>query len=258
MDDEHATCVWGTAYFNFLASHDGIGLRPAEGLLDEQQMRRLLDQMEQMGGEVSWRSSADGVDTPYEINISLIDAFKASYATGVDAMVVERFLCAHAILLAIEGIPAIYIHSLLATGNDHERVKATGHARAINRHQWQLSDLEERLDEPTTVQSRVFRGLLKLLSLRRRQPAFHPNATQFTLQLGHQVFGFWRQSQRRDQSIFCLNNLSHEPVNLALSDLNLISTEPWHDIMTGQPIEDSKGHMELAPYQVVWLTNQAF
>ena len=50
----------GTAYFNFLASHDGIGLRPAEGLLDEQQMRRLLDQMEQMGGEVSWRSSADG------------------------------------------------------------------------------------------------------------------------------------------------------------------------------------------------------
>lgn len=248
----------GTAYFNFLASHDGIGLRPAEGLLDEQQMRRLLDQMEQMGGEVSWRSSADGVDTPYEINISLIDAFKASYATGVDAMVVERFLCAHAILLAIEGIPAIYIHSLLATGNDHERVKATGHARAINRHQWQLSDLEERLDEPTTVQSRVFRGLLKLLSLRRRQPAFHPNATQFTLQLGHQVFGFWRQSQRRDQSIFCLNNLSHEPVNLALSDLNLISTEPWHDIMTGQPIEDSKCHMELAPYQVVWLTNQAF
>ena len=104
-------------------------------------MRRLLDQMEQMGGEVSWRSSADGVDTPYEINISLIDAFKASYATGVDAMVVERFLCARAILLAIEGIPAIYIHSLLATGNDHERVKATGHARAINRHQWQLSDL---------------------------------------------------------------------------------------------------------------------
>ena len=248
----------GTAYFNFLASHDGIGLRPAEGLLDAQQMRRLLDQMEQMGGKVSWRTSNEGVDTPYEINISLIDAFKATYATGVDAMLVERFLCAHAILLAIEGIPALYIHSLLATGNDHERVVATGHPRAINRHQWQLEELTERLDEPTSVQSKVFRGLLKLLSLRRRQPAFHPNATQFTLQLGDQVFGFWRQSQRRDQSIFCLNNLSHEPVSLALNDINLISTEPWHDILTGEAIEDASGQLELAPYQVVWLTNQTF
>jgi sucrose phosphorylase len=171
---------------------------------------------------------------------------------------VERFLCAHAILLAIEGIPALYIHSLLATGNDHERVVATGHPRAINRHQWQLEELTERLDEPTSVQSKVFRGLLKLLSLRRRQPAFHPNATQFTLQLGDQVFGFWRQSQRRDQSIFCLNNLSHEPVSLALNDINLISTEPWHDILTGEAIEDASGQLELAPYQVVWLTNQTF
>jgi len=218
----------------------------------------LLDQMEQMGGKVSWRTSNEGVDTPYEINISLIDAFKATYATGVDAMLVERFLCAHAILLAIEGIPALYIHSLLATGNDHERVVATGHPRAINRHQWQLEELTERLDEPTSVQSKVFRGLLKLLSLRRRQPAFHPNATQFTLQLGDQVFGFWRQSQRRDQSIFCLNNLSHEPVSLALNDINLISTEPWHDILTGEAIEDASGQLELAPYQVVWLTNQTF
>jgi sucrose phosphorylase len=78
------------------------------------------------------------------------------------------------------------------------------------------------------------------------------------LQLGDQVFGFWRQSQRRDQSIFCLNNLSHEPVSLALNDINLISTEPWHDILTGEAIEDASGQLELAPYQVVWLTNQTF
>ena len=246
----------GTAYFNFLASHDGIGLRPAEGLLDEQQMRRLLDQMEQMGGEVSWRSSADGVDTPYEINISLIDAFKASYATGVDAMVVERFLCAHAILLAIEGIPAIYIHSLLATGNDHERVKATGHARAINRHQWQLSDLEERLDETTTVQSRVFRGLLKLLSLRRRQPAFHPNATQFTLQLDCCFFGIWRQSIDLSHNIYAITNVTHLEQNLSLSNLNLAFSDRWFDLISGNEISNSASVLSFNPYQTYWISNE--
>jgi sucrose phosphorylase len=245
----------GTAYFNFLASHDGIGLRPVEGILDGTEVRCLLDQMERMGGKISWRTSEKGIDTPYEINISLVDALKATYAHGVDSLVVERFLCAHAILLAIEGIPAIYIHSLLGTSNDHERVIQTGHNRAINRHQWNLEELENNLEERTTIQSKIFRGLLHLIGLRRRQPAFHPNATQFTLHLGDQVFGFWRQSERRDQSIFCLNNLGCEPVSISLADINLITIESWYDLIDNTPLEDVRGMIELAPYQVVWLSN---
>lgn len=48
----------------------------------------------------------------------------------------------------------------------------------------------------------AFESMRKLLEIRRRQPAFHPNVMQFTLQLGDRVFGFWRQSLDQEQSIF--------------------------------------------------------
>ncbi len=248
----------GTTFFNFIASHDGIGLRPAEGLLEEQEMRSLVDTMERMGGKVSWRAAEGGIPSPYEINITLFDAFKATFASGVDEWHLERYLCAHAILLAIEGIPGIYIHSLFGTPNDHERCEATGHNRSINRHEWEMEQLESLLEEPTSIHSRIYKGLLKLIALRRRQPAFHPNATQFTLHLEDRIFGFWRQSMRRDQSIFCLNNLSSDFIEIQLRDLNLISTDSWKDLISGEDVGDVGDAFVLRPYQNVWLSNREF
>lgn len=248
----------GTTYFNFIASHDGIGLRPAEGLLEEQEMRTLVETMEQVGGNISWRASEGGMPSPYEINIGLFDALRMTFNSGVDEWHFERFLSAHAILLAIEGIPAIYIHSLFGTPNDQEKVKATGRNRSINRHQWDLDKLKALIDEPSSIHSRIYKGILNLISIRRRQPAFHPNATQFTLHLGDQVFAFWRQSIRRDQSIFCLNNVSDQFIEIQLRDINLISTDTWMDLILDKPIEDTNGTMVLCPYQSVWLTNAKF
>ena len=125
----------GTAYFNFIASHDGIGLRPAEGLLSEIEITRLIETMESFGGKISWRSQDDGTRKAYEINISLFDALSGTL-DGKDNHAVERFICAHAIMLGLEGIPAIYIHSLVGTRNDYNRLNNSGHNRAINRHQW--------------------------------------------------------------------------------------------------------------------------
>ena len=248
----------GTTYLNFIASHDGIGLRPAEGLLEEQEMHTLVETMEQMGGKVSWRASETGIPSPYEINISLFDALRMTFSTGVDEWHFERFISAHTILLAIEGIPGIYIHSLFGTPNDQEKVKTSGHNRSINRHQWDLDSLNSVLDEPSSIHARIFKGILRLISIRRRQPAFHPNATQFTLHLGDQIFAFWRQSIRRDQSIFCLNNLSDDFVEIQLREINLISTDVWVDLILDKPVEDTNGTLELCPYQSVWLTNERF
>ena len=98
-------------------------------------------------------------------------------------------------------------------------------------------------------------GIKRLIALRRRQPAFHPNATQFTLHLGDRVFAFWRQSQDRRQSIFCLNNLSDQPCQLALSDINLVGMDSWHDLISGQPLAAQDTVLTLEPYQCIWLTN---
>ena len=246
----------GTTYLNFIASHDGIGMRPTDGLLEEDEKQRLINTMESFGGKVSYRRTADGRDQPYEINIALWDALKGTAEGGADHCQLQRFLCAHTIMLALEGIPAFYIHSLLGTENDYARVENTGRLRSINRGQWQLDKLEEELENPLCHHSKVYHELKRLIGIRRSQSAFHPNATQFTLHLGLQLFGFWRQSMRRDQSVFCIHNISNEVQQVALSDINLIGTDHWEDLISGMAIDDLSGSITLKPYQSVWLSNQ--
>ncbi|WP_273427807.1 sugar phosphorylase [Marinobacter sp.] len=246
----------GTSYFNFIASHDGIGMRPTDGLLTEEEKQRLINTMDSFGGKVSYRRTPDGRDQPYEINIALYDALKGTAESGADHWQHQRFVCAHTIMLALEGIPAFYIHSLLATENDLERVANTGRLRSINRSQWQLDKLEQTLEDPLTHHSKAFHELKRLIAIRRKQAAFHPNATQFTLHLGLQLFGFWRQSMRRDQSIFCIHNISDEIQQVALSDINLIGTDEWVDLISGMTIDDQSGSITLKPYQSVWLSNR--
>ena len=244
----------GTAYFNFIASHDGIGLRPAEGLLDEQEIDSLVSTMQQFGGLISWRNVENGKRKPYEVNISLFDALQGT-KDGADENGLQRFLCAHAIMLALEGIPGIYIHSLVGTRNDYQRADNSGHNRAINRHQWDYKALQSELNDESSSHHQVYNCLKSLFNIRCNQSAFHPNATQFTLHLGSQLFGFWRQSMDREQSIFCVSNISNQLQPLEMSDLNLIDTEHWFDLISGETYDEKHHIIELAPYQTVWITN---
>jgi len=245
----------GTFYFNFIASHDGIGLRPAEGLLSDEEIESLLNAMLRFGGEISWRALSGIEKRPYEINISLYDALKGTLQ-GEDQFQFQRFICAHTIMLALEGIPAFYVQSLLGTENNLDRYARTGHKRHLNRFQWRYSDLDRLLSNPQTHHARVLQELKRLMGIRARQPAFHPNATQFTLHLGRQIFAFWRQSMQREQSIFCLNNISDEPQVLDLAEVNLIDTESWGDLITGEMLDSHVDRITLQPYQTVWLTNR--
>lgn len=246
----------GCFYLNFLASHDGIGLRPAEGLLSETEIAAMIETISGFGGLVSMRAMPDGRYKAYEINVSLFDAMRGTVAGGADDQQIERFLCSQTIMMALEGIPAFYIHSLLATPNDYARVEKTGHNRSINRHQWHYRDLEARLADPASPQAAVLRQMLRRIRIRGRQPAFHPNATQFTLQLGEAVFGVWRQSMDRTQSIFAIANVTAEPQAVALFSLNLIYGERWGDLLTGRTIGDGEAELTLDPYQCVWITNR--
>ncbi|NQY19239.1 sugar phosphorylase [Alteromonas sp.] len=247
----------GTAYFNFIASHDGIGLRPAEGLLSEEEISDLVHAMQHFGGKVSWRASEHGQQKPYEINITLFDALQGTIK-GPDKYQVDRFICAHAIMLGMEGIPGIYIHSLLGTSNDYEKVANTGQNRSINRKRWDFNELEALLDSPFSQHHKVLTRISQLIRIRKAQPAFHPNATQFTLQLGNQIFGYWRQSLDRKQSIFCISNICDEEQTILLSDINLIGTDNWIDLITRDEISLSSGFLQMKPYQVLWISNQDF
>lgn len=245
----------GTTYLNFIASHDGIGVRPAEGILDPEELQSMIYVLQSFGAKVSWRAGVNGEKQPYEVNIALIDAFKGT-VKGVDEFQVARMLCAHAIAIALEGVPAIYIHSFFATENDYETVEKTEHNRDINRHKWQLNALTEKLDDKTSLNGQVLDGLNELIQIRKQHPAFHPNATQFTLHLPDELFGFWRQSLKRDQSIFVINNITNTSQTLSLAQLNLIDMDEWRELITGDMITDLYGEILLQPYQSIWISNR--
>ncbi|MFY9211322.1 MAG: alpha-amylase family glycosyl hydrolase [Aestuariivita sp.] len=246
----------GCAYLNFSASHDGIGMRPAEGILPQDQIDAMVQIARDFGGDVSMRALS-GTESVYELNITYFEALKGTF-DGPDSHQIDRFLCSQTIVMALEGIPAFYIHALLATPNDHDKVARTGMKRAINRHHWDYAALQALLEDPESITSRVLGALKTRIKLRAKQPAFHPNATQFTLQTEDRIFGVWRQSLDRDQSIFALHNVSDQPVSLDPVTLNLIEGDSWVDILSGEVIDPVGRKISLAPYQCRWITNRRY
>ena len=244
----------GNAYFNFLASHDGIGLRPVEGKLDSTELYRLINKMRELGGRISHKTSQWGEEIPYEINITYLDSLKSTF-NGEEKFQIKRFICAHTIMFAMEGIPAIYIHSFLGTKNDYKAIAAGEGNRSINRFKWEKKDIYKILEDKNSNNFYIMSKLNSLLNIRSKQPAFHPNATQFTLNLGDEVFGLWRQDKKRKQSIFSIYNVTSKSVKLALQKINLIETEKWIDLISGEALNDINDDILLKPYQSLWISN---
>ena len=232
----------GKTFFNFTASHDGIGVRPLEGLLPDNEKNTLVENMKGFGGFVNYKTNPDGSQSPYELNITYFDALRGT-KKGEDGFQVERFIASQVVMLSFAGIPAFYIHSLTATPNYYEGVAITKQNRTINRRIWQLDQLNEILNEDTP-QKKVFSSLKRMISIRKEQPAFHPNAKQKILELGNDLFGMVRESE--NQTIVVVVNLTdHEkvfklPVGFEGFKFDLIS-------------EEQIIHNDLQPYQYMWL-----
>jgi len=165
-----------TTVVNFLGSHDGVGLRPAEDILSPADVDRLVRLAEDSGGRVSMRANAEGDTAPYELNATWFDLIRGP-TEGDDAL--QRHLASHAVILALAGIPAIYVHSFFATPNDGAAAEGPGGARAINRPKETDTDrLETELEDSSGMARMALDGMAELISLRRSSPAFHPDAAQ--------------------------------------------------------------------------------
>ena len=242
------------SYLNFLSTHDGIGFRPLEGILPSDEIQNYINFLKKQGALLSYRKDKKK-ESVYEVNITLLDAFKQTFS-GNDSFNIDRFLLAHSILLSIEGIPAIYIQNLLGSRNDNIKVKNTGHNRSINRKNWDYDDLKLKLKKNDEQNYLIYNSLIKLIKIRKKQPAFHPNATQFTLQLDDDFFGIWRQSLDKSQSIFCINNLTKFKKKISLLDINLISTDSWFDLISKKKLKSIDGELIFSAYQTYWISNK--
>lgn len=242
-------------YLNFTASHDGIGVRPLEGLLPDHERDALLELMHRFGGFVSMRSNPDGSDTPYEINITWFEAMCGT-RRGPDPWQIARFLCSQAIMLSLQGIPALYIHTLTGTLNDVEGVERSGRLRSINRRRWQLDELALLLESPSTPTHDVFHALHRLLVQRRQEPCFHPNAPQRVIETPPELLAIERGPLRNGRRLLALYNVTDGKFDLAHAGdaLNQALTQ-YH----WQPLDPLTAHHEetLPPYAVRWLAAEA-
>lgn len=244
----------GCTIFNFSASHDGIGLRPVEGLLPEEEIARMTQAVQGFGGRLTMRSYGDR-EVPYEMNTTLFSALKGTI-DGPDALQVDRFIASQTIMMSVEGIPAFYVQSFLASENDEALAATTGQNRSLNRKQWRVDEVDAQLGDSDTDMGKVFYELRRRLAIRKQQKAFHPDATQFTLHIKPGMFGFWRQSLDRQQSLFVVTNITNTQKLLSLRDMNLYGSAGWVDLLSGGAIDPENEELELAPYQSVWITNQ--
>ena len=243
------------AYLNFIASHDGIGMRPAEGILDNIILDKLFKRVKKNGGKFSFRK-VESKNKVYEANITLFDALKRTDFDKDGIFAVKRYIAAHSILLALEGVPAIYFNSLFGTSNDQNAFIKTGIKRNINRFKWEFSDLSKKLKNKNSLENIIYSKILKIISLRQKQIAFHPNATQYTLTLGNKLFGVWRQSIDRSQNIFAITNISSVVRELKLSKINLFENQLWFDLLKPDESLNNLKILKLKPFQTVWISNK--
>jgi sucrose phosphorylase len=244
----------GTTFLNFTASHDGIGIRPLEGLLPSDQIKALVDNTLNHGGQISYKSNPDGSQSVYELNITWYDALNDPNIMDLE-MDISRFLASQAIMISLAGVPAVYVHSLFGSRNCINCQTETGRSRSINREKFILAELENELSDPHTLRSRIFEGYRHLLQIRKKQPAFHPESQQSVLRLDTNVFAIMRGDDEKGR-LLCITNVTSKSteMEIKLSDLGVPENTEWVDLVKGITIfAQNVLQVPLAPYQYRWL-----
>ena len=220
----------GCSFLNFIASHDGIGLRPLEGLVPSGDVKRLTDKVHERGGYAAMRSAKDGTESVYELNIALFSAF------GGTAKDIPAYVAAHQLMMAFQGVPALYINAFVGGSNDMQGVESTGRTRSINRGHWQLDDLNTTLGTEGNEQSVIFSALCKSLELRGAQSAFAPCATQSVLAFSDSHI--WLKRESADQVILVIASFSADPLvtELATAHAHPATARPTYSPMKPLPL----------------------
>ena len=241
----------GNCYLNFIASHDGIGMRPTEGLLSSKALKDFLYRLKKNGSKFSYRKIQNKSKKIYEANITVFDALKkTNYDNGKFSF--ERYISAHSIMIAFEGVPAVYFNSIFGTSNDEAKFVITGNNRDVNRYKWNLKNISNKLNNKDSKEYYFYKKISNLLSIKKKQKAFHPNASRENINLGPKIFCFKRESINKKQTIICITNLSSKIQYLKLSKKFL----KYKDLLGSKIFFTIDKRIKLDPCQTIWLSNR--
>ena len=249
--DVKALCQWAgslalpstkTTWFNFLASHDGIGLNPLRGILPESEILSLVEKLQQEGALVNWKNNPDGTRSPYEINVTYLDALSSQ--DSPDDERIARFILAHAVLLSFPGVPAVYIQSILGSRNDYEGVERLGYNRAINRKKYTAGQVDLELNNKQSIRHKIYSRLSEFIAIRRGERAFHPDAQAMFESLDEQILKIVRVADNGER-ITALFNFSHNVHTVYEKVLSGV------ELLSGQAIDGTE--LTLNPWQDMWI-----
>jgi sucrose phosphorylase len=245
-----------TTFFNFLASHDGIGLLPAKGILSEEEIEGLVDNTREQGGFINYKSTPEG-DVPYEMNITYLDALAGPNLPV--SVRTRKFLAGQSVMLTLRGVPGIYIHSLIGSENYGEGVKQTGENRTINREKLSYSEVMNELNTPGTLRNRIFSGFQDMLKARRRENAFHPAGRMEILPTGKDVMCILRISPDNTEYVLAFISVNpglttvEIPINLLPKPLKTNYTELIRGNSFTALLTRNSLQFQLTGFGVYWL-----
>ncbi|MDK9604731.1 sugar phosphorylase [Lelliottia wanjuensis] len=246
-----ALCQWAqqlalpsekTTWFNFLASHDGIGLNPVRGIIPESDILALVEKLQHEGALVNWKNNPDGTRSPYEINVTYLDALSSQSSTDSERL--ARFLLAHAVLLSFPGVPAIYIQSIIGSRNDYDNVERLGYNRAINRRKYQEGEMDAQLEDNNTLRHNSYQALTKMIAVRRQQKAFHPDSQAFYDAVNQHVLRIIRVAGNGERITALFNFQEH-------AQTIFLEIQSGTELLTGTPVNGNS--VTLNPWQVMWI-----
>jgi sucrose phosphorylase len=244
-----------TTFFNFLDSHDGIGIMAVSDILKKENVDFIVQKATEYGGLISYKTGKDGEDIPYELNITWFSALNREDSDEDIAFQVKRFTASRVIALVLQGVPGIYLHSLIGTQNDIQAVMATDSKRDINRMVIDEDSIIEALKDPLSKISHMRRELGRLIKIRGKKRAFHPNSEQRILTISPEIFSVLRSSLEGEMILALINvtdKVCH--VEIVLQEIGIDETY-WYDIVSEMEWMADNGtlYLTLQPYDVVWL-----
>ncbi|MFV1975808.1 MAG: sugar phosphorylase, partial [Candidatus Scalindua sp.] len=248
-----------TAFFNFLDSHDGIGLMAIKDILTHEETKFIIQRAREHGGYISYKTDKDGKEVPYEINITWFSALNREDSTGHLERQIQKFIASRAIALVLQGVPGIYLHSFFGTKIDRDAVCCSTSKREINRTEIDYNTLIEALEDPHTLTSKIIRKLNTFITIRTKQSAFHPNGAQDILKIQPEIFAVLRTSPNKDQHILSLINVSDDEfqITIPMKTVHIFKQE-WYDLISQDKysFKDNNISLTLKSYDVVWLEPQ--
>ncbi|MCG8461790.1 MAG: alpha-amylase family glycosyl hydrolase [Holophagales bacterium] len=245
-----------TTFFNFLDSHDGIGVMGARGILPETEILGMAERVYEHGGFVSMKSNGDGTESPYEMNITWWSALNREDAGESEDLQIDRFLASRAIAMVLRGVPGLYLLGMVGARNDVEAVHERGSKRDINRTALHEEELLRLFADPTTITARIASRMIRLLERRTVHPAFHPAAPMAVLDISPRLFAVLRTERQGSRGILALISVSSspEPVAIDVSELGSVDGE-LRDLIGGDrfPVHGGRLELTLGAYQNLWL-----